>query len=371
VEDLTLNRLRILILTLGLLLPSLIPAIKPLLHPRALRHAARVKLQELTYRLRSRYTSPALVLLYHRVLPETVDDGFRLVVTCNHFRAQLEWLREHADVVSLDELVTTRSRPPGRRPQVAITFDDGYRDNRVFAAELLREYGLPATFYLSTGYLGTEQRFWWDEVAARVVAGTPDRPRDGTAERLLVHRVCSRLRPLPAVRRGREMQRVGAPPPPARSIDLPMSWEEAAELYRMGFSLGAHTVTHPALSGLPSREAEDEIRHSRAMLEARLSNPVRHFCYPYDEAVRWGRRLPLEQAQMVREAGFVTGVTVVEGTVTRGTDLLAIPRLAISDWTAAELGAALSPHLPRQSKATGRPAPWLKVTTRPAGGRIG
>jgi peptidoglycan/xylan/chitin deacetylase (PgdA/CDA1 family) len=371
VEDLTLNRLRIFILTLGLLLPSLIPAMKPLLHPRALRHAAHVKLQELTYRLRSRYASPALVLLYHRVLPVAVDDGFRLVVTCDHFRAQLEWLREHADVVSLDQLAATRSRRPGQRPQVAITFDDGYRDNRVFAAELLRRYGLPATFYLSTGYLGTEQRFWWDEVAARVLAETHDPPRDEADERLRVHRICSHLRPLPAVRRERELQRVGAPPPPARSMDLPMSWKEASELHRMGFSLGAHTVTHPALSGLSAREAEDEIRHSRAMLEARLSIPARHFCYPYDEAVRWGRRLPLDQARMVREAGFTTGVTVVKGPVMQGTDLLAIPRLAVGDWTAAELATALSPHLPSRSDATGRRASWHKVTTHPAGGRIG
>lgn len=365
------NRLRIFILTLGLLLPSLIPAIKPLLHPRALRHAARIKLQELTYRLRSHYTSPALVLLYHRVLPEAVDDGFRLVVTCDHFRAQLEWLRENADVVSLDQLVTARSRRPGQRPQIAITFDDGYRDNRVFAAELLREYALPATFYLCTGYVGSERRFWWDEVAARVVADSSDPPREKADERFLVHRHCSRLRPLPAVRREWEIQRLGAPPSPAKSIDLPMSWEEAAELHRMGFVIGAHSVTHPALSGLSSPEAEDEIRRSRAMLAAHLSILARHFCYPYDEEVRWNRRLPVDQARMVREAGFTTGVTVVEGAVTRGTDLLAIPRLAVGDWTAAQLESALSPHLPPRSRATGRSAPWLKVTTRPAGGRIG
>jgi len=366
-----LNRLRILILTLGLLLPSLIPAMRPLLHPRALRHTARVKLRELAYRLQSHYTSPALVLLYHRVLPEVVDDGFRLVVTCEHFRAQLEWLRENADVVSLDQLVATRSRRPGQRPQVTITFDDGYRDNHVFAAQLLHEYSLPATFYLSTGYLGTEERFWWDEVAARLRPDPLVPPSDKAAEQCLVHSICSRVRPLPATLRLREIHRLGAPRAAARGIDLPMSWQEAAELHRMGFLIGAHTVSHPALSGLSAPDAEDEIRRSRAMLEAQLSIPVRHFCYPYDEAVRWSRRLPRDQARMVREAGFLTGVTVVEGPVTRGTDLLAIPRLAVGDWTAAQLAAALSPHLPRRSKATARAASWLNVLTRPVGGPLG
>lgn len=368
-EGLTLNRLRILILTLALFLPALCTSLKPLLHPRALRHAARVKLQQLVHQVRSRHESPALVLLYHRVLPDAVDDGFRLVVTCEHFRAQLEWLREHADVVSLDQLDASRPRRSRSRRQVVITFDDGYRDNHRYASELLLEQSLPAIFYVCSGYIGTERRFWWDEVAARTLASANSTTAPGISlptDQLLIQRTCSRLRPLPAPVRAQEIERLGTTPAPARPVDLPMAWSELRELHRMGFTIGAHSVNHPALSGLTELQAREEICRSRAMLEQALSRPVQHFCYPYDEAVRWGRQLPSGQARWVREAGFATGVTVVEGVVTRKTDPMAIPRLAVGDWTLAEFAHVLSPYIRPGHRTTIPSSAWVATSNRPA-----
>ncbi|HEU4754422.1 MAG TPA: polysaccharide deacetylase family protein, partial [Armatimonadota bacterium] len=228
--------------------------------------------------------------------------------------------------------------------QVVITFDDGYRDNRQYAAELLRHYRLPAAFFLTAGWIGTQHRFWWDEVEARIRHSAPSTagalPPGALARS--VWDACSKLRALPAPARRRQMARLGPEPPAAASADLPMSWDEARELARMGFSVGAHTVTHPALSGLEEAEARREIQGSRELLEEALGLPVRHFCYPYDEAIRWGRKVPAGCRRLVEEAGYETAVTVVKNGVTSRANRLAIPRLAVQDWDVDQLRRALA-----------------------------
>ena len=65
-------------------------------------------------------------------------------------------------VIPLDELLRT---PAGDLPPraVALTFDDGYLDNLVeYAAPVLERAGLPATFFLTSGWLGRPGEYWWD-----------------------------------------------------------------------------------------------------------------------------------------------------------------------------------------------------------------
>ena len=83
------------------------------------------------------------------------------------FSEQLDVLAEERRVVSLDELAVERE--PGT---VAITFDDGYRDNATNAAPALAARGLPWTLFASTGHVEDGRPFWWDEVN-RVFAAAP------------------------------------------------------------------------------------------------------------------------------------------------------------------------------------------------------
>ncbi|HET6465309.1 MAG TPA: polysaccharide deacetylase family protein [Nitrospiria bacterium] len=132
-----------------------------------------------------------------------------------------------------------------------ITFDDGSRSCYREALPLMRSLGLTATVFIVSGQLGG--RAVWDR--------NPDHPDD-------------------------ELLTIG----------------EIRELAEAGWSIGAHSMTHTRLTGLPPSEAEREIRESMHRLEEALSMPIRTFAYPY------GAYTP-EHAGMVRKAGYEIGFT--------------------------------------------------------------
>lgn len=298
-------------------------------HFRVLRHLPGTGYHR-AVREKARIRTGTRILLYHRVSPQADDDLLQMQVSCRHFEAHLAWLSAHYSVISLNTLA--RQLSAGRVPdrQVVITFDDGYRDNRHYAAELLRHYRLPATFFLTAGVIGGSRRFWWDEVAARLRAAAV---RDPAVLAQRVWTACSELRPLPGAQRDTLITGIGDAPPPPHPDELPMTWEEAGEIARMGLTVGAHTLTHPALSDLHAEEARQEIAGSRRVLEERLGSPIRHFCYPYDERIRWGRSVPPSLLRLVREAGYETASTVISGGLHRSVDPLALPRLAVQNWS--------------------------------------
>ncbi|TML04048.1 MAG: hypothetical protein E6G41_12630, partial [Actinobacteria bacterium] len=92
-----------------------------------------------------------VVLVYHRIVGR--DDPLGLSVAPQRFAAHLDVLRADWEVVALEE-----ATQPGT---VAITFDDGYRDN-IAAVERLG--GLPVTLFVSTGHVEEQRGFWWEQV---------------------------------------------------------------------------------------------------------------------------------------------------------------------------------------------------------------
>jgi hypothetical protein len=101
-----------------------------------------------------------VVVLFHRVTDEIPEDG--LTVGTARFRSICRMLRDRFHVVPLAEVFRLiRSGEPIPPRTAAITFDDSYRDN-LEAAHVLSTYGLPATFFIPTAYVGTDLVYDWD-----------------------------------------------------------------------------------------------------------------------------------------------------------------------------------------------------------------
>jgi peptidoglycan/xylan/chitin deacetylase (PgdA/CDA1 family) len=109
-----------------------------------------------------------MILIYHRVAEANVDP-WAINVSPAHFVQQLQVLNTIANPVSLRDLSSAKSDrelPP--RP-VCVTFDDGYADNLYAAKPALEAYRVPATVYVTTGYLGVPENLWWDELAKLIL----------------------------------------------------------------------------------------------------------------------------------------------------------------------------------------------------------
>lgn len=124
--------------------------------------------------------------------------------------------------------------------------------------------------------------------------------------------------------------------PGNRSTHLTLLQQEVEAIAQGGLiEAGAHTVTHPVLSTLPTALQRDEIQQSKASLEKILGRPVTSFAYPYGN-------YSAETVPIVREAGFTCACSTLPGVVGGDTDRFQLPRVQIEDWDGEEFSRKLS-----------------------------
>jgi peptidoglycan/xylan/chitin deacetylase (PgdA/CDA1 family) len=280
---------------------------------------------------RARAGEPLSVLIFHRVM-ETPDELQPGEPTAREFEARLAWVGSCFNVIPLAEAVA--GLRAGRLPRraLAITFDDGYRDNAELAAPILAKLGLPATFFVATGFLDGGRMFNDTVIEAvrrnrhldlsdlglgvhALAAGAEKRAAIGKILAQVKYRA---LRERDAIT-AQIAARAGAPLPD----DLMMQSGQVAQLKRAGFEIGGHTVNHPILAELDAAQARREIDEGRRRLEQITAAPVRLFAYPNGRPVQDYRR---EHVDLVRELGFVGAVSTARGAARPGADVFQIPR---------------------------------------------
>ncbi|MDH3637401.1 MAG: polysaccharide deacetylase family protein [Gammaproteobacteria bacterium] len=191
------------------------------------------------------------ILMYHRIDNISPDQDLYPGMTMSpiRFEAQMRFLVEHNfNCISLTEVLRChRGEMPNPQRPIAITFDDGYRDNYENAWPVLKKYGFTATIFLVANQIGKTNN--WD--------------------------------------------RIGGQSAPAL-----MSIDNILEMKKSGVEFGSHTLTHASLTDLSDEEARRQISESRQVLEAHLDGPVPFFSYPYD-------RLNGTIQKMVAESGYL------------------------------------------------------------------
>jgi peptidoglycan/xylan/chitin deacetylase (PgdA/CDA1 family) len=273
------------------------------------------------------------ILTFHRVYSEC-DPVFTTEPNAETFGAWLSAWARWFNVLPLTEAVE-RLRD-GRLPARAacITFDDGYVDNLEIAAPILKAQGIPATFFVATDFLDGGMMFN-DRVieAFRQARGDAFNLSamglgtwsltDARARAQGVDGVLRQVKYLPYEEREKATQRI-AELASAQLDPHPMMTEsQVRALADMGFEIGAHTCSHPILLQVPDNRAANEMRVSRARLQAISGQAVRMFAYPNGKPNEdYGFRHTL----MVRDAGFLGAVATIPGAAQRSADLFQIPR---------------------------------------------
>jgi peptidoglycan/xylan/chitin deacetylase (PgdA/CDA1 family) len=241
------------------------------------------------------------ILLYHSIsnAPSTYIRPF--AVTVEAFRNQLDLIvdsgRTPLTVSTLVDGLRGRARLPER--PIVITFDDGFFNFSEVAVDALRERGLSATLYVTTGFL----------------SGRPD---------------IAAARPFD---------------------DRMLSWSQLAEIASGGVEIGAHSHSHPHLDTLSRQKAWREIADCKRLLEAELGTTVLSFAYPHGYSSPGVRRLVLE-------AGYQSACGVKNALSSTDDNPFALARLTIQANTSLEQftawvhGRGARTASPRESPAT-------------------
>lgn len=272
------------------------------------------------------------VLIFHRVLP--AHDPLRpSEPTVAEFTSQMQVLREHFHPLPLLEAVA-RLREGSLPPRaVCVTFDDGYADNAACALPVLQRYAVPATIFVSTGFLNGGRMF--NDTVIEAVRGIDAQQldlREVGLESYSLASVSDRVDAIAAILRAikhlepSEREDVAAYiQARARGLpsDLMMTDDQVRSLVSGGMEVGAHTVGHPILASVDEPTAETEIRACKTRLENMLQRDILSFAYPNG---RPGIDYLDAHRDMVQRAGYAVAVSTHWGSATAASDPYQLPR---------------------------------------------
>lgn len=255
-----------------------------------------------------------LVLTYHRVTPE-IPWSDSLVVTPDQFEQQVKYVNRHFRLLSARELADIiRSGNPFPVRSCLFTFDDGWKDNYTHAFPVLQAYKIPAIIFLTTGYVGTNKRFWHERLASLLhplplsegrrrtvsqrnwvtasveeivqeVGGVPLRSRRPVIEGITE---AWKMLEEPAVERKLLQLEMLQGQSVTKASPTMLSWEDVNAMAAEGIEFGSHTVSHALLDQVTADQIKVELCVSKETLESRLGKPVEFIAYPngnYNEAV--------------------------------------------------------------------------------------
>ena len=262
--------------------------------------------------------STVAVMLYHRVCPserQSFPDYQSLSLEA--FEKQMEYFSRNYEILSLDKLIeffeVGRSLP---KKSLVITFDDGYKDNFLYAYPILERHNIPATIFLVTGHVDSDDMFWWDRVSYAIHHTSIKRMdlddlgsfwlRTERDKSIVARAINARLTLLSDDRRTVLLEKLlELCQVETRGLGrkLILTWDEVREMDGKEITFGAHSVSHPSLSTIPVEQARAEIVQSKKKIEEKLGKEVTAFCYPFGH-------YNAESICLVKENGFKCAVAV-------------------------------------------------------------
>ncbi|TDT39480.1 polysaccharide deacetylase [Halospina denitrificans] len=259
------------------------------------------------------------IFMYHRITeyahPGAIDQA--------SLRQHMRLIRQHFNPVPLPELIDAHNRGETIPHAVAVTFDDGYRDFYDLAMPVLREEGIPATLFVTTGFADGNLWLWPDKLrycfectrepklelpgyeTTLDTATARYRAWECLADQCLLvgndekHQLIEQVA---------DALNVGLPvTPPERYAG--MSWDDIRVASAEGVDLGSHTVSHPTLTSLPMQDVAYELESSKERISAETGQAVRGFCYPNGKPGDFDRATKAA----IRDAGYDFAVAAYPG----------------------------------------------------------
>jgi len=255
------------------------------------------------------------IFMFHRVLPENQWDFYdrHLVITPRHFESVLLFLKQRFSIIDLSQW--HRCTEPER--YCAITFDDGWVDNKTYALPILRKLDLPATIFLPVNFIDNGAPFWFELLDALIrnnqlktiidYFSTKDliSHKEYASKSQLYFDLVEKLKRLPYPEIVQVLKSASHDITESPNISFQralLTWNDVKEMGDFKISFGSHGMNHAIFPPLSDKDKYEEIAHSRKILENKKINFNNIMSFPngsYDQRV----------LDITHEAGYALMVT--------------------------------------------------------------
>jgi peptidoglycan/xylan/chitin deacetylase (PgdA/CDA1 family) len=285
---------------------------------------------------------------YHGVSEDSEPYKAWTLVSKTNFRKQLQFLKENFNCIHIDG-VFERKKKAVSRPNVVVTFDDGYANNAVIALPILEELKIPAIIYVTTRHV-IERELFWPDIIWMLVKKAPvpfidlskiapplssyqfsgdDNRFQISAMRLIedIKKAESKHRKLILSKIICKFKKVSEKEnlrfEVENNVFTPMTHEQVQQLSsHLLITIGAHSHCHNLLDQISLKQANESIRKSKEILTCLTGKSINHFAYPNGN---YNSNL----VEMVRKEGFNSAVTFSSGLHNHNDDQFTINRFGV------------------------------------------
>ena len=243
------------------------------------------------------------ILLYHGVTEHEnvgITNHANKHLSLSEFSDQMAWLSSNANLLSMDEVAEMfQKNLPFPEKSVAVTFDDGYKNNYTTAMPILDEYKIPTTFYIAAGMIGEDDLFWVDKIETCIEKTEEECIEINMGENTVKYNLDNnenKLHALYSIKKycklssQKEVDAIVMELTKATKVnptvgDNPnystMNWDEVRELHKnKKYIIGGHSVKHEIFSNLDTEFMKSTIQKSVEILSKELNSTIEHYSYP-------------------------------------------------------------------------------------------
>jgi peptidoglycan/xylan/chitin deacetylase (PgdA/CDA1 family) len=301
---------------------------------------AKTKIPQLFHRLA--YRDELTIIMYHGIIKDPLMVNDWCFIDENSFSTQIEYLKRHFEIISLSEAVERMEKGEIKRPTAVITFDDGYQNNYDVAFPILQKKRTPATIFLTTGLINTDNTVWYGRINL-ALSKTQKAEIEWNGYRFNLSTLDLKAKASAAIQDSLKdfghtkliatvrsiILELGDDPNCSIEIGSPFRILDKRAIGEMATSglieFGAHTHHHSILSHLSDGERENEIRQSIKAVYELTGYPCKYFAYPNGRVGDYNA----ETIKDLKTYGIQVAVTTISGPNDRMTPVMELRRYGI------------------------------------------
>ena len=276
------------------------------------------------YSLSSLIKGKGAILNYHRVLPSSKIDNslVNISVSTDNFINQLNYLKKNFNIISLDELLL-HLKSKSNEFKVAITFDDGYRDNLNYAYPILEKFNVPATIYIITKFINNKFIPWWLKLDFFI----KNQKKNASTKKKLFNFYKHKLLLSDQLTVDKNVLSILGKNNKLKYNNIFLDQKEIQYLSKQKLiTIGSHSHSHHNFSQLTEEQTLSEFKTSKSILEKIIKKRILHFSYPYGGY----QNINFKFKKLLKNLGYLSAVTTIRKKLYQS-DQFELPRVFINN----------------------------------------